>query len=477
LPDRPNVLLVVLDTVREDVVTPYSDGKVTPFLADLAEDSLVLPNAFSTSDWTLPAHASILSGKLTSHHGVNYNVGYGNLKGSGGLVHLLKNAGYQTWGLSNNPWFGEMTGLDDGFDVFRSYRPRERFWLTPVNYLKDRVYSNFERIRADWKKRLVLSYEWMVKGRIDDGCARAFLDLLGLVSRSDRRPWFAMVNVIEAHGHFIPPQPYRDRFAGGSSLGQLLSTNQDAYRYHFGDATMTPDDFAVLRNLYTAEVAYLDHMLEGLVEGLRTRNVLDDTMIIITSAHGENIGDHDLMEHRWCVYDSLIHIPMILRFPEDRREMARGRSLDALVSLCDLYPTIANILDLDIDDGEVIQGVDLLTAERDHVMAEMTPRQLPRKTLPRDAWERFASVKVAYRTEEQKVIWSSDSSHEVYKLTEDPEELVNVYDPDDTAVARTIKRIGEITNLEALDIQSTSEELEIDSRKMADRLRALGYMS
>jgi arylsulfatase A-like enzyme len=468
---------MVLDTVRGDAVSPHTGKRVTPFLASFADEALLFRHAYSTSDWTLPAHASMLTGQLPSAHGVNYNVGYDVMKGRSGLAHRMREAGWSTWGLSNNPWFGDMTSLDQGFDKFRLYHPRERFWLTPVNYLKDRVYDNFARAPPDWKKRLALAYEWTVKSSIDDGCARTFQDLLGLVSDAGGRPWFAMVNVIEAHGHFIPPQPFRDRFAGEHRLGRLLSINQDAYNYHFGVAEMTGADFAALRQLYEAEVAYLDHMLEGLVSGLRRRGVLDDTLVIITSDHGENIGDHGLMEHRWCVYDSLIHVPLLVRLPSGFEDRGKGVSDDALVSLCDIYPTIAGLLGLDIGGEDGIQGIDVLDGSRDHVVAEMVPRQLPRESLPEEVWGRFSSLKVAVRTRDEKVIWSSNGANEHYRCVDDPAEGDSIYDQDDPRSAELLARIDGLSDRDALAKQLEVDERQVDDRAMRARLRALGYMS
>ena len=112
--DRPNILIIVLDTVRRDAVSPYAGDAPTPNLTDFAEDALVFENAVSTADWTLPAHASILTGQLTSRHGVNYNTGHRNLRGRPNMASRMREAGYRTVGLTNNPWFSALTSLDEG---------------------------------------------------------------------------------------------------------------------------------------------------------------------------------------------------------------------------------------------------------------------------------------------------------------------------------------------------------------------------
>jgi arylsulfatase A-like enzyme len=478
LPDLPNVLIVVLDTVRRDVVTPYTDEAVTPYLASLAEEAVVLSNAFTTSDWTLPAHASMLTGQYASRHGVNYNTGYGNLRGRPNLATRLAKAGYRTLGISNNPWFSAMTALDEGFETFRLLRPRERRVWIPLNFFKDRVYENFARAPMDPWKRMLLTYEWVVKGRVDDGCAQAFGELLRLLDAGDGGPWFAMVNVVEAHSHFIPPQPFRDRFTGDVPTGRLLAINQDAYNYHFGVTPMTEADFAHLRGLYKGEVAYLDHMLEGLLDALRKRAAYDDTLIIITSDHGENLGEHGLMEHRWCVYDTLLRIPMIVKPPEGHRQDMRGLDPTGLVDLTDIYPTLARFADITIPSSDAIQGVDMLEGGRKDVLAEMVPRQLPEGRLPREAWERFEPMKVSLRTREEKVIWSSDGHHERYLYGEgDAGEERDVFDTSDQMTEGLLGRLRGLSDLEALAEQRTSGELRVDDRDLRDRLRALGYMS
>jgi arylsulfatase A-like enzyme len=477
LPDRPNILLVVLDTVRSDVVAPYTPEAVTPFIADLAKGSLVFERAFSTSDWTLPAHASILTGQLVSAHGVNYNVGYDNLRGRPTLASRLRDAGYRTWGLSNNPWFSSLTSLDEGFDRFEAYRPRERRSLVPVNFFKDRVYDNFERAPPGLLKRLVLAYEWTVKARVDDGCGRAFRGLLDLVDGGGGGPWFAMVNVIEAHGHFIPPQPFRDRWVGDVPMGRLLAINQDAYNYHFGRASMTPGDFDALFRLYKAEVAYLDHMLEGLLGALGRRGQLEDTLVVVTSDHGENFGEHGLMEHRWCVYDTLIRVPLVVRLPATHRDLADGVDTGRPVSLTDLLPTLARFGGLEVHSDDGVTGTDLLSGETDHVLAEMVPRQLPVKALPKEAWERFSHIKVARRTRRGKVIWSSDGRHELFDLVADPGEERNALSGEDDLDPAVSGELSGLADALASQRVAVAAEARVASEEMRSRLRALGYLS
>jgi arylsulfatase A-like enzyme len=467
--DRPNVLIVVLDTVRRDVVSPYAADGVTPRLAAFAEDALVFDNAISTSDWTLPAHASILTGQLPSRHGVNYNTGHRALRGRPSMAKRMRDAGYRTIGLTNNPWFSALTSLDEGFDHFNWVRSGEGGPFVPVNFLKFRLFDNFGRAPPTFRKRVVSAMEWIVRGRYDDGARATSRELLSAVGNGDR-PWFAMVNLMEAHGPFVPPHPYRTNFAGGETLWDLVSINQDAFNYHFGQVPMTGADFRTLFALYRAEVAYLDQVLGELLAALARRGLTDDTLVIVTSDHGENFGEHGLMEHRWCVYDSLVHVPLVVKLPAGHEDKAEGADTTGPVQLCDLYPTVASFAGVDLGEEDGVQGVDVLSMSRDMAISEMVPRQLPVKQFPKERWERFSFLKVCLRTSDHKMIWSPDDRHEFYDLANDPQERDNLFDPEDRVQRNLLERIARESDFDELAGQAMRARRPTALRSVADRI-------
>jgi arylsulfatase A-like enzyme len=474
LDDRPNVLIIVLDTLRRDVVSPYASDGVTPGLMAFAKDALVFGNAVSTSDWTLPAHASVLTGQLPSRHGVNYSAGHRNLRGRPSMAVRMREAGYRTVGLTNNPWFSGLTSLDEGFDHFHWVRSGEGGLFVPINFLKFRMFDNFGRAPPTFRKRLVSAMEWTVRGRHDDGARETARELVSVVDHGGR-PWFAMVNLMEAHGPFIPPQPYRARFAGDESLGRLVAINQDAFNYHFGQVPMTDVDFRTLLALYRAEVAYLDQVLGELFAALTRRGLLDDTLVIVTSDHGENFGEHGLMEHRWCLYDTLVHIPFMMRLPRGHGDRARGVDTAAPVQLCDIYPTVAPFAGIDVGETDGVQGVDVLAGAREFAISEMVPRQLPVKQLPKERWERFSFLKVCLRTGGRKLIWSPDERHEYYDLSKDPGERENLFDPDDREQRELLDRVARESDLDELAGQAMRARRPTAIRSVADKLATAGH--
>src|SRR5690606_31642553 len=141
----------------------------------------------------------------------------------------------------------------------------------------------------------------------DNGAWRINHDIKRQIRRwqqeREPRPFFIFANYMETHLRYEPPRAYRERFLTPAQQKRWRQINQNAWKFMSGEVAMLDEDWAILTALYDAELAYLDARLGQLVEFLRESGLLDNTILIVTADHGENLGDHQLMDHQYCVYD------------------------------------------------------------------------------------------------------------------------------------------------------------------------------
>ena len=127
--------------------------------------------------------------------------------------------------------------------------------------------------------------------------------------------WESNIVELNAHSKYTAPEPFKTMFLPTQFQKHMSSVNQNAGAFLSGNVRMEEEDFYILRCLYDGALAYIDYKVGELV--LKGNNLLDDTILIITSDHGENIGEHNLMDHQFCLYDTLLHIPLVIRFPRE----------------------------------------------------------------------------------------------------------------------------------------------------------------
>ncbi len=311
--DVPNILLIVLDTVRAANLSLHGyERPTTPFLEQIALQSVVFDRAIATSPWTLPTHASLFTGRVPSELGVGYE---NSLDGTyPTLAEHLQAAGYVTAGIVANVHYGSAeTGLNRGFIRYEDYQPfYDRLWN---HTWLAQSYSARRLVRARSLGSMVAALrpqQWSVRPvpwvrpRPAEEITDAFLRWHAGVDR----PFFAFINYFDAHAPYRSPQP--SRFGGGVKRVDL----------------------------YDAAIAYVDEQVERLLHGLDERGALDNTVVIITSDHGEQFGEHNLTTHGNSLYTQLLHVPLLIRYPA--RVPAGGR-VGHSVGLLDLPRTILDL--------------------------------------------------------------------------------------------------------------------------------------
>jgi arylsulfatase A-like enzyme len=300
-PPGPSFLLVVLDTTRVDAVSAYgSVAGSTPATDGLAAAGLRYARAYAQAPWTLPSHATLFTGLLPSQHGV----GWARTRAPDALHTLaedLREGGYETVGVSENPWVSEAFNLAQGFERFRLVGG---FALTPDDPEPPPAESEVVRAVEAW-----------------------------LAARRRGRPFFLFVNILDAHG------PWRIRPASsflpaGVDAAAARGVPQEPARYLCGPPR--PRELAILRGLYLGDVAAADAKL-GLVLGrLRAAGLAEGLITIVTSDHGEHFGEHRLAGHQFSVREPLIHVPLVVHGVPG----ASPAVIEEPVQLADVMPTV-----------------------------------------------------------------------------------------------------------------------------------------
>lgn len=295
-------MLLVFDTARADVLEPYgAEPGSSPALAALARSGWAAPCCYATSNWTLPSHLSLFSGLLPRAAGLGPDVPADwvvKTHADRSLPSVLRSSGYATSGLTANPWISAPHGFAEGFDRFSRVRRLRRD--APHGDLKT---------RARWLLQAV-------NARVDDGLSEIDRTIEGWIAERPSRPFFWFANLMECHSPYLPPAPYNDL-----GLVERVRAARDALRIqsHSGFLAASTGRLRVsassqqrMRYLYRRAVRSMDDLLERLMNRLDAARLLDDTIVVVVSDHGENFGEGGLYSHMLSLDDRLIRVPFVV---------------------------------------------------------------------------------------------------------------------------------------------------------------------
>jgi arylsulfatase A-like enzyme len=428
-----NVVLIVFDSARRDALT----RPAAPAVADLARRGVEAPGAHSASCWTLPSHAAMFTGLLPRAAGLARAPARTpqscrpvlEAHRSQLLPEVFRRAGYATAGVSANLWIGEHSGFDTGFDEFHSVESGRHAGL----------HDRSPRARARWAREAA-------RARVDDGASAARSIVRGW---STREPFLWFVNLNECHSPYLPSRPYSDL----GLLGRLRAA-EEARRYLTLDAIRractggleVPEEaLERMRRLYAGAIRLMDDWLADVLEHLDEHGVLDDTLVVVTSDHGENFGENGLMAHAFSLDERLTHVPLVAAGPG-------ADELAELVSLADLPRALARAAGIRHPWGpDLCAGV---------AVAEFDPPTGSALTPP-----------LTMATDGACKLVRRGSVEELFDLDEDPLE--------EHPLAPTDPRADQLRA--ALDpapaiVGSQAEPRPEELAEVADRMKLLGYM-
>lgn len=460
---RPNVVFISMDATRQDHLSCYGySRRTTPTLEGLAEKGVLYEKCFATACWTLPSHASMFTGLHVSQHGTTFDnpLLSDELRPIG---QVMSDEGYQTVGFPNNAWLARDFGFDRGYDTY---------WLR--NPFMERL-SRMTKLGAT----AVKAYEklWAVRnGRLSRSTVKWIDKWFRGQYRKDK-PFFLFALLGDPHLPHYEHEQTR-RFLGDRTAA-AMKVNQDPHRYIVGEQKMSEEDLELLAGRYDGEIAYMDEKIGELLKVVDHYASMDNTMVIITSDHGENLGDYGMMAHQYCLYDTLIHVPLIIKYPTSAGHA--GVRTDELVQSNELFTTILDVTGASRNGlaGD-IRGRCLLPDQiAEHplqftISEELAPniRRIAR-LFPNFDRTRFERQLRALRTRDHKYIWGSDGKNELYDLNEDPGELNNILKAQpELAEDLQGKLDGWVT---AIESTRTGQETEFTAL-IEERLKGLGYL-
>jgi arylsulfatase A-like enzyme len=312
-PRAQNVILVVLDAVRADNVSAYGyRDPTTPTLEKLADDGVLFERAFSTAPWTLPSHAGMFTGLLPGELYADWKVPFRRKVPT--LAEQLRDHGWATGMFSaNSSYVTWESGLARGFQHVDDYA------LTRQELARSNVFDQLLRGSA----ARLRGTPWMFDVHERRSAAQMVDRFLQWQSRIGARPFFAFINLFDAHEQPLVDDSVVGRWAGSSR-------SQDAARYD-------------------AAIAQMDREIGRMVDSLVRRRVLDRSLLIVTSDHGQLLGEHQLMYHANSVYRRVLQVPLVLRFPG---RIPAGQRVEKVVSLRNLDATILDLLSIANDSSK-----------------------------------------------------------------------------------------------------------------------------
>jgi arylsulfatase A-like enzyme len=455
--ERLNVLVVVLDCARVDHLSCYGyTRKTSPFLDEVARDGVRFLNMIATAPWTLPSHASLFTGMYSVTHGATDENRFLSPRHKI-LPEYLKAAGYRTAAFCTNPWVSPETGFGRGFDAFFTQRYHNRLAARALLY---------GRKASDRLLR-----------RKDSGARRTTQALKRWLATS-AQPFFAFVHFNETHLPFQPPPPYDRMFLPkGVGAARVCAVNQDCNKYVAGQAAMNDEDFAILTALYDGEIRYVDSRLREIADCLQARDEWDRTLFIVTADHGENLGEHGMLGHKFALYDTLLRVPLLLRCPP---RVPQGFVVEELAQMTDVLPTVSRVLEV-ADDGGRLQGRPLLDAGRVTAGPAFTVSERFRPNLsafqqrfPGFDTRPFDVRKKAIRTKREKFVWHSDEANEFYDLLADPGETTNLIACEGERADGLRRQLFDwLATVDKFESEATAPELDSFVRQ---QLQGLGYL-
>ncbi len=330
--DAPNVLLVVWDAARAASMSAYGYGhRTTPQLERLAARGVSFDAAVATAPWTLPSHASLFTGRFPSELSTSWHTGLDAQYPT--LAEVLARHGYQTAGFVANTIYASYEfGLDRGFVHYADYDVSPGQLVLGSSLL--RQLTNARAFRTLIRSEQIIGRK---------SAADVNAQLLGWLDgrRRTDRPFFAFLNEFDAHEPYLPPPPFDTLFGRFPRRTEFSAVNVTNSASIIHRPTGNLAEAAADRAAYEGGIAYLDAQLARLLDALRARGLLDNTLVILTSDHGEEFGRRGVFTHGNSLFYPVLHVPLVLVWP---RQVPPGLRISQPVSLADLTSTVVQLL-------------------------------------------------------------------------------------------------------------------------------------
>jgi arylsulfatase A-like enzyme len=462
----PNIVLIVFDTARADVLEPYgAETGSSPALAALAKTGWAAPSCYATSNWTLPSHLSLFTGLLPRPAGLGLDVPMRSVvkaHADKSLPFVLRARGYETSGVSANPWIGRGHGFGEGFDRFSRVRRTRRH--APHGELRERARWLVQAVRA----------------RVDDGLSEIDNTFAAWIDQRPSKPFFWFANLMECHSPYLPPAPYNDL----GLTGRLLAA-RDAVRIqsHGGFVAASTGRLRVsaasiqrMRYLYRRAIRAMDDWLERLMNRLDSSGLLDDTIVAVVSDHGENFGEGGLFSHMLSLDDRLVRVPFVVGGGVTVPQPA------APTSLADVPRVLASAVGLSDHPWRVAQTPEGFAAAQHDGFASFEPQTAERLAARfgiDDEQRAVLSRAGECVTDGRFKLVRTDGVEELFDVVSDPLETTDVTGRWPEERERLARALDAIDRLPRATVETPPDERSDEdprSDELEEQMRILGYL-
>lgn len=431
----PNVILISIDSLRADHLSCYGYGrKTSPAIDSLAGDGFLFKNAFSTTSWTLPAHRSLLTSTYPEENDV-YSYMDPLSDNHSTLAEILMRNGYTTAAFVSGPLLASSFGMNQGFVTYDDFTVRFKT-----------AAESHEKITSPLLHTAISNW----------------------LKENSRKNFFLFLHYWDVHYDYNPPAPY-DTLFDTDYKGNI--SRQNFIRNKQINKNMNPRDLAHVLSQYDGEIAFTDFYIGQLMQELKRMDLYNDSMIILTADHGDEFFEHGYKGHMRTLYDEVLQVPLILKFPSSAG-FSGGKKLENLVSIVDVLPTVLGYLR--ISTPTHAKGRNLLNEING---GRTNPDYFHYSSLRNEMF--------ALRSMDTKFIQRSNLPRkEFYDLLADPLEKVNLYEKGNTTeiveADRQLRLLLDLLNLQRRVLRSRPEPL-LDSSiepedSVKEQLKALGYV-
>lgn len=480
--DLPNIVLMVIDTARADRFSFNGYFRNTsPNLDRESEQAIIFENAFSTASWTLPAHATLFTGYYSSQHKTNaeHQLLYPYFET---LAERLADKRYQTVCFSNNPNVSPASNMLQGFEsvwysgqwLFQgkavgTRRILDSFFQWLYGRLAVRVLSKlfvnntFLKVSKNAEQTNLAVTQWLTEGR------------------DKNRPFFIFINYMDVHSPYDPPDEFARLYLSEEELE--LSYHKPLRSFNYSSvkqSRFSDSDISIISSLYDAQISYLDGQLGRLLDRLKESGLYDSSAIVITSDHGEYLGEHNRLRHGNGLDDPVTKIPLLLHLPGGKQA---GKRIPEMVSLIDVYYTISDLAQIsELPKGapefrllhQLNENNSRVVFAEDHISV----RGIDFRNHAADNTFTLSERK-SIRDDRFHYIWKSRGTTKFYDVREDPLETTNLIDERVDEAADYHQRLFDW--FDSLYIPSpatgtTDAGASEDMQRHLNRLRALGYI-
>ena len=430
--NRPNIILIILDSARKDFFGCYGNSEnLTPNIDALAEKGLMLCNCYAGGCGSSQAHVSIFTGQHSERHKMAHNL-CDVKKDLITLPLLLKKLGYKTFGYTKFdivPPAGHEKLF--GFDELVYPEKKEKI-VSRKKSMRDKFLQGARRIikiPPVLKKLInkiftkIINEHLILRTRANTFDGKTSLDYLfgKLEENKSKGPVFAYTTLLHPHTPYYPPREFLDKIFQDKRIHEgSYDIQLDVHAYANGNFGKAEEAMESVRKCYKADLLYADHLIGNFVEKLKQNSLIENTLLVVMADHGELLGEHGGINHGGALWEELLNIPCVIYYPE---KIAPNSLNYNLTSATDIFPTIFDLIGEKkrAQDETVFDGISIFEGGYDwknrYLVVDCPPVILPKRLKNyRNLMKRANVISRTIRNTSYKYIWQSNGNNCLFKV-------------------------------------------------------------